>query len=191
MTEKQVRGFAAQSSEKQAKSRAKAVATRRANALKRVEAEKLRKLAYKKKAEYEELLSQADELDGKATSSKVLKKRKADLFAAIEDEYSDSVSSVYLKTMKQHAWKSNLTVEELTTPLHVAMDILHDANANVKEKNDAMKLLSQFEASRPSTNVDENAGQVASIEEEMQNMFSILKGAMPKKRKPLPEGAIS
>lgn len=179
------KGFASMSQEKQDAARRKSVETRRRN---REEKEKKVKLAKEKRTKAESLIKQAemlqqeaDELDGQCSSEKYRKKREAELIQSIEERFRDSVSPQYLKMMKQHAILRGLSVDELVTPSHAAMDILHDPNASAKEKQDAMKALQQFENAKPQAKQDEDGDAIGSAQEEFNKLIDKVDMIAPKR----------
>ncbi|AFK66669.1 hypothetical protein COPG_00073 [Colwellia phage 9A] len=179
------KGFASFSPEKKEKALAKSVATRKRNkeekAQKVLQATALRDKADKLIKQAEMLQQEADELDGKCSSDKSKKKKNAELVNAIDERFRDSVSAQYLKMMKQHAIKNNHSVDELTTPSFIAMDILMSPTASTKEKLEAQKLLQQFENAKPTLKPEEDTDVIGNKQEEFNKLMLSLDNASPKR----------
>ncbi len=178
------KGFASFSQEKQDAARAKSVATRKRNkeekAKKVEQANTLRTKAEKLIKQAEMLQQEADELDGKSSSDKYRKKKEAELVNAIDERFRDSVAPQYLKMMKQHAIQNNLSVDELITPSFVAMDILHSPTSSVKEKQEAMKSLQQFENAKAVAKPEAGTDVIGNMQEEMDKAMDAFENASPK-----------
>lgn len=190
MAEKEVKpkakkGFAALSPERQAELRAKSLETRKRKkelkekGLKQANDKRQEADALEKRAE--QLRQEADEIDGQCLSQKNKKKREAELCNEIDERFRDSVAPQYLKMMKQYAVQRNLSVDQLVTPSHAAMDILHDPDASVKERQDAMKTLQQFENAKPQAKTEDDSDAVGSVQEEFDKIMSIVDQVSPKR----------
>lgn len=179
------KGFASFSPEKKEEALEKSRITRRKNkeekAEKLIQATALRNQADKLIKQSEMLQQEADELDGKCSSDKSKKKRDAELVNAIDERFRDSVSAQYLKMMKQHATKNNHSVDELTTPSFIAMDILMSPSASTKEKLEAQKLLQQFENAKPTIKPEEDKDVIGNKQEEFDKLMTALDNASPKR----------
>lgn len=179
------RGFASMSEEKMRAIQAKGKATRLANTEKRriakEKATKLRDEADQLYLRVEELREEADSIDGDISSDKTTKARKTKLYNDIDEMYRGMVSPQYLEIMKNHAWQRGLNVEDIVTPSHAAMDILHDPDATTKERDNAIKTLQQYENARPVAKEEEVESSLGSVQEELDNLMTILEASAPKR----------
>lgn len=182
---KSKQGFAAMSKEKQEEARRKSVETRAAKRLKKekqlAEANKLRKKAEDLQKQVEMLLQQADELDGQCSSSKIKKKREAELCEKIDELYRDTVSSQYLSIMKKYAILRGVSAESLVTPTFVAMDILHNSNSTPKELDNAVKTLQQYENAKPAVVTDDGGEVIGSAQEVFDGLMNKVAESAPKR----------
>lgn len=178
-------GFAAMSKEKQEEARRKSAETRAANKRKKekqlAEANKLRAKAEDLQKQVEILLQQADELDGQCSSTKIRKKREAELCDRIDELYRDTVSSQYLSIMKKYAILRGVSAESLVTPTFVAMDILHNSNSTPKELDNAVKALQQYENAKPAVQADTEGEVIRSAQEVFDGLMSKVAESAPKR----------
>lgn len=180
------RGFGGMSPEKQDKLRAKSLATRKRN--KRLR-EKNSILANEKREEANDLIAQAemlraeaDQLDGQDSSKKSKAARNAKLTEEITEQYRDSVSPQYLKMMIQHAIVRGLTVNQIVTPSHAAMDILNSPTSTTAEKKDAMKALQQFENAKPQIVAEVEGNGIGTVQEELNKLMDLHGSVAPKRK---------
>lgn len=182
---KSKKGFASMDKALMKEIQAKGKVTRRKNLELRKqltsEADGLRKKADELQLEVERLRQDADDLDGDVTSDRQRKKREALLLLEIDDRFRDSVSSQYLKMIKQHAILRGLTIEEIVTPSMIAMDVLVDPNSSAREKQDATRSLQQFENSKPVAKVEESTDVVGSAQEEFDKLMMVAAASAPKR----------
>lgn len=181
---KKKQGMAALPREEQERLREKSLRTRRRNAELR---RKNEKLAKEKRDKANELLEQAeilqqeaDELDGQSSSEKKKKELKGKLKEELIELHGDSLSPQFLKVLVDYAAKNNIAAEDVQTPSHAALDIIHDPRSSVKEKENAYKTLAPFENAKPMAREDEGADVVGSIESEMEKLMEKMEMASPK-----------
>lgn len=186
MTESSPKGFAAMSPEKAKAIRRKSLETRaRKKQLKlenEAQAKKLREEALELRKKAEMLLEEADGLDGQCSSEKLSKKRDLERSAELDKLYAGTVAGPWLTLLKQYANSRDLSADEVMTPSFVALDILHDSRSTIKEKENAMKMLQQYENAKP-TAQEEPEHQVGSMEKELQELKRKLTDSAPKARK--------
>lgn len=181
---KSKKGFASMPEEEQERLRKKSLETRRRNAR-----EKKRKeaLAKKKRDEAQSLLKQAeilqqeaDELDGQSSSEKRKEKLKADLTEQLTKMYGANMNPHFIQTLINYAVANNLSAEEVSTPSHAALDILHNPNSTNKEIDAANKTLIQFESAKPVAKEDDGADRVGTVEEEMTKLQNMIENSSPR-----------
>ena len=181
------RGFAGIDPEIAEQSRLKSLETRKANAEKRNKrleaAKKLRDQAAELKKEVEKLEQQADELDGEITAAKNRRKYEAQLTADLEELIGGVVSPQYLKQTIAHAIRTGLSADQVITPIQAAMDILHDPDVSRKERLDAIKLLSSFEASKPVAKESDVGDTLGSVQDELNKLKAKHGDLAPKRKK--------